>query len=137
MSSLTLQATCVIFFTFSNTHFKEREFLVYKDERLTFGEVHRKAVALSKSLIDLGVQPGDRVAISMRNYPEYILAVEAILAVGAVAVTLNAWWHPDEIEYGLIDSGARFTFVDNERWSRFVPSRNLLELGVAITRPEG
>ncbi len=125
------------FFSFSNTHFKEREFLIYEDERLTFGEVQRRAVSLAKSLIDLGVQPSDRVAISMRNYPEYCVAIEAILAVGAVAVTLNAWWKSEEIEYGLIDSGSRFAFVDHERWPRFVPSRSLLELGVAITRPEG
>ena len=125
------------FFNYSNKHFKEEEFLIYEDERWTFGEVQRKSVALAKSLIQLGVKPGDRIAISMRNYPEYVLAMEAILAVGAVAVTLNAWWLPDEIEYGLIDSGARFAFVDHERWDRFIPSRNLLELGVAITRLRG
>ncbi|MFP6597625.1 MAG: class I adenylate-forming enzyme family protein, partial [Candidatus Hydrogenedentota bacterium] len=125
------------FFTFSNTHFAEREFLVYADERITFGEVHRQSVALCKSLKDLGVQPGDRVAIAMRNYPEYCVAVEATLAIGAVLVTLNSWWQEDELEYGLRDSGARFVFVDQERWARLEPSRDLLDLGVAIARPEG
>jgi len=125
------------FFTFSNEHFKESEFLVYEGERLTYGEVHRKAVALSKSLVNLGVEPGDRVSISMRNYPEYVIAMEAILAAGAVAVTLNAWWLPEEIEYGIKDSGSRFAFIDHERWDRFVPSRSLLELGISITRPRG
>ena len=67
------------FFTYSNTHFGEDEFLVYEDERWTFGEVHRKPVALTKSLIGLGVEPGDRVAISMRNYPEYVLVDWAAL----------------------------------------------------------
>ena len=125
------------FFSFSNAHFKEREFLIYEDERLTFGQVQRRAVALAKSLIELGIAPGDRVAISMRNYPEYCVAIHAIFAVGAVAVTLNSWWQSEEVEYGLIDSGSRFAFIDHERWPRFVPSRNLLELGVAITRLEG
>ncbi|MBC9890122.1 MAG: hypothetical protein F7B06_09815, partial [Opitutae bacterium] len=37
------------FFSFSNAHFKEREFLIYEDERLTFGEVQRRAVSLAKS----------------------------------------------------------------------------------------
>ncbi len=124
-------------FEFSNTHFCNNEFLVYEDERLTYGETHLKSVALSKSLLRHGIQPGDRVAISMRNYPEYVFAIEAILAIGAVAVTLNAWWLPDEIEYGLRDSGARFAFVDHERWDRFIPSRHLLDSGVAIARPEG
>ena len=104
------------FFTFSNEHFAEREFLVYADERLTFGDVHKKAVTLSFALLDLGVQPGDRIAIAMRNYPEYCIIVEAIFSVGAVAVTLNSWWQEDELEYGIEDSGARFAFVDHERW---------------------
>ncbi|MCH8333321.1 acyl--CoA ligase, partial [Candidatus Sumerlaeota bacterium] len=125
------------FFTFSNKHFAEREFLVYGDERMTFGEVHERAIALCKSLRARGVQPGDRVAIAMRNYPEYCVAVEAILAIGAVAVTLNSWWQPGELEYGLRDSGARFAFVDHERWLRLEPSRKLLDLGVAIARPKG
>lgn len=125
------------FFTFSNTHFAEREFLIYADERITFGQVHRQSVALCKSLKELGVQPGDRVGIAMRNYPEYCVAVEAILAIGAVLVTLNSWWKEDELEYGLRDSGARFVFVDQERWARLEPSRGLLDLGVAIARPEG
>ena len=124
-------------FNLSNEHFKEREFLIFEEERLTYGEVHKKSVALAHSLFKLGVEPGDRVAISMRNYPEYAIALEAILAVGAVAVTLNAWWLPEEIEYGLIDSGARFAFVDHERWDRFTASKNMLDLGAAITRPRG
>ena len=109
------------FFTFSNTHFAEREFLVYANQRMTFGEVHRKAVTLCKELLALGVQPGDRVGIAMRNYPEYCVAVEAILAIGAVLVTLNSWWQEDELEYGIRDSGARFLFVDHERWLRLAP----------------
>jgi long-chain acyl-CoA synthetase len=125
------------FFNFSNTHFANDEFLIYEDERWTYREVQRKSVALAKSLIELGVEPGNRVAISMRNYPEYVLAVEAIFAVGAVAVTLNSWWVSEENEYGIKDSGARFAFVDHERWDRFISSRHLLELGVAIARPLG
>jgi len=123
------------FFAYSNIHFPDKEFLVYADERLTFGEVHKRAVSLSKALLDVGIQPGDRVAISMRNYPEYCAAVEAILAIGAVAVTLNSWWQADELAYGIRDSGSRFAFVDQERWERLAPSRSLLDLGVAITRP--
>ncbi len=125
------------FFTFSNTHFADREFLINGDERLTFGDVHKQSVAVAKSLLDLGVQPGDRLAIAMRNYPEYCPAVEAILSIGAVLVTLNSWWQEEELEYGLRDSGARFIFVDQDRWERVKPSRELLDLGVAIARPVG
>lgn len=54
------------FFTFSNKHFAEREFLVYGDERMTFGEVHARTIALCKALRAREVQPGDHVAIAMQ-----------------------------------------------------------------------
>ena len=125
------------YFVVSNAHFADNEFLIYEDERLTYGEVHQKTIALCHALQDLGVQPGDRVAVSMRNYPEYCLAVEAILSIGAVGVTLNSWWRYEELEYGLRDSGSRFAFLDQERWERLGDSRELLDLGVALTRPDG
>lgn len=124
------------YFNFPNTHFPNRDFLIYEDERLTFGEVHRKSVALAHSLKRIGVQPGDRVAISMRNYPEYVFAVEATLALGAIAVTLNSWWEADEMRYGIEDSGARLAIVDEERWDRLKLSFDLLDLGVIVARAE-
>lgn len=125
------------YFNFSNTHYGDQEFLVYGEERITFTEVHKRSVALAYSLQELGIQPGDRVGVSMRNYPEYVYCVEAILAIGAVAVTLNSWWLVEELEYGLTDSGTRFAIVDQERWERLEPSRHLLDLGASIVRPAG
>ena len=52
-------------------------------------------------------QPGDRVVIAMRNYPEWSLAFFAATAIGAVAVPLNAWWTGEELAFGISDSGAR------------------------------
>jgi long-chain acyl-CoA synthetase len=125
------------FFTFSNTHYPDNEFLIYLEERYTFNQVHRQAVAVSQFLLDLGVKPGDRIAISMRNYPEYCPIVEAIISVGAIVVTLNSWWKGEELEYGIEDSGSRFAFVDQERWNLLEPYRDMLDLGVAIARPAG
>ncbi|GII95292.1 hypothetical protein Ssi02_55230 [Sinosporangium siamense] len=48
---------------------------------------------------------GDRVALAMRNYPEWVVSFSAIMALGAVAVPLNAWWTRSELEFGLADSG--------------------------------
>ena len=51
-------------------------FLVYEDERWTFTEVMRHVDALAALLVDrYGVQPGDRVAIGMRNYPEWVISL--------------------------------------------------------------
>ena len=91
-------------------------FLVYEDERWSFAETMRRVDALGALLVErYGIQPGDRVAIAMRNYPEWIVAFAAITSIGAVSVSLNAWWTQDEMRYGLEDSGARVIIADAER----------------------
>jgi long-chain acyl-CoA synthetase len=111
--------------------------LVYEDERLSFAQVWERAGALGALLVDrYGVAPGDRVAIAMRNYPEWIVAFQAILSVSGVAVAMNAWWTTDELEYGLEDSGAKVVIADRERIERLEPVREGLGLqiiGVRLT----
>lgn len=95
-----------------------RTYLVYENERATF-EAHRRAVAaLARRLKAEGVAKGDRVAIVMRNVPEWSVAFWAAALVGAIVTPLNAWWTGPEIEYGLTDSGARVAILDHERWER-------------------
>jgi long-chain acyl-CoA synthetase len=91
-------------------------FLVYEDERTSFGEHYRIACTLAHRLIDeFSIAPGDRVAIAMRNLPEWVMAFWAITLTGAVVVPLNAWWSGEELRYGLEDSGSKLAFVDTER----------------------
>ncbi len=97
-------------------------YLVYEDERLTFADVVAEIDATGHLLVEhYGVQRGDRVAIGMRNYPEWVTSFAAITSVGAVAVALNAWWTADELEYGLRDSGATVLIADQERAERVAP----------------
>ena len=97
-------------------------YLVYEDERLTFADVVAEIDATAHLLVEhYGVQRGDRVAIGMRNYPEWVTSFAAITSVGAVAVALNAWWTADELEYGLRDSGATVLIADQERAERVAP----------------
>jgi long-chain acyl-CoA synthetase len=101
----------------------DQPFLVYQDERLSFAQTRQRAAALASVLVTrYGVGHGDRVAISMRNYPEWVIAFTAATSIGAVAVAMNAWWQPDEMAYGLRDSGARVLIADQERLDRFVQS---------------
>ena len=97
-------------------------YLVYEDERMTFAQAHHQVRALAHRLIAVhGVRQGDRVAIATRNYPEWAVAYWATVAIGAVAVPLNAWWTGPELAYGLTDSGAVVLFADDERAERVVP----------------
>src|SRR6478736_245158 len=63
---------------------------------------------------DFGLSPGDRVAIVMRNRPEYLEALFAIWHAGLVAVPVNARLHRDEIAFILADSGTAVVVADAE-----------------------
>ncbi len=113
-------------------------YLVYEDERWTNGDVIRSMDGIAAALVDrYGVQPGDRVAIDMRNYPEWVTAFGAVTSIGAIAVSVNAWWTGPEIEFGLVDSGAKVLIADRERVDRIW--RRLPDLGVQaiVVRSEG
>jgi long-chain acyl-CoA synthetase len=96
----------------------EREFTVHEDERVTFEANYRATCHLAHKLVEMGVGKGDRVALAMRNLPEWPTIFFAIASIGAIVVPLNAWWTGAELEYGLTDSAARVLFVDGERHER-------------------
>ncbi len=102
---------------FENTmQFAERDYLIYEDERLTYAAHYRQVCCLAHRLVaEFGVQPGDRVALVMRNYPEWPVVFWAVVSIGAVIVPLNAWWTATELGYALADSDARAVFADGER----------------------
>ncbi len=94
-------------------------YVVYEDERYTYADIAADVRALAHQLRDqFDVQPGDRVAIAMRNYPEWVTAYWATLCIGAAVVGMNAWWTPTEMEYGLADSKPKVLIADDERLER-------------------
>ena len=94
-------------------------YLVYEDERFTYAEVYARADGVAAALVErYGVAKGDRVAIAMRNYPEWIITYLGALSIGAVVVSMNAWWTAEEQAYGLEDSGAKVLVADAERVER-------------------
>jgi long-chain acyl-CoA synthetase len=111
-------------------------FLVYEDETLTFEQHYRAAAHLARILQErYGVAKGDRVAIAMRNYPEWSVAFWAAAAIGAVIVPLNAWWTAPELVYGFEDSGSKVVFLDEERAERLADELPALGLsGVIVAK---
>jgi len=100
--------------------------LVYEDERLSFEQVWQQTCTLAEALVsDYGVQKGDRVAISMRNFPEWMVAFNAATSVGAIAVAMNALWQPHEMEYALGDSAPKVLLADQERLDRLAQCHDL------------
>jgi non-ribosomal peptide synthetase component F len=95
-----------------------REFTIYEKERVTFEANYRATAQMARQLTEMGVKKGDRVALAMRNLPEWPAIFFAAVSIGAIMVPLNAWWTGGELEYALKDSGARVLFVDGERHER-------------------
>jgi acyl-CoA synthetase (AMP-forming)/AMP-acid ligase II len=112
----------------SRTH-GERVATILEDDRVSFEAQYRAIAVLARALTERGIGKGDRVAMAMRNLPEFVVAFFAITSLGAIAVPLNAWWTGPELEYGLRDSGAKLLIADAQRWERIAPSRpNLPDL---------
>ena len=116
----------------------DHEFVVFEDDRLTYRDFHKAASALAHKLKDeYGVQKGDRVAIAMRNYPEWPVAFFAGASIGAIMVPLNSWWTGEELEYGLEDSGTSVVFTDEERAFAIAPFANRLSIKSVIAARAG
>ena len=74
--------------------------IVFEEERLTFREVRRRSLSLARALRDtVGVEPGDRVTLAMRNLPEFVVGFWGAALVGAIVVPLNAWWTGPELAF--------------------------------------
>ena len=102
----------------SGRGYAERTFLVHEDDRATFEAFSRAAIVLAHELQAQGVAKGDRIAIIMRNLPEWPVAFFAGALCGAIVTPLNAWWTGAELEYGLSNSGTKVAIVDAERYER-------------------
>ena len=104
---------------FESSRTIDATFLVYEDEEWSFQRVMDEADALGYALVhSYNIKKGDRVGIAMRNLPEWIVSFAAILSVGAISVSLNAWWTEDEIDYAVNDAGLSLLIADTERVMR-------------------
>lgn len=118
----------------------DKPFLIYEDERLSFEETWRRACTLAHVLVnEYGVKKGDRIAIAMRNYPEWMISFMAATSIGALTVAVNALWTADEMSYGIGLAQPKVAFIDQERIDRLNMLTNLpadLKLiGVRTTKP--
>ena len=100
----------------------DKLYVVYEDEHYTYGEIGASVRSLAHYLRNTHkVCSGDRVAIAMRNYPEWIVAYWATVSLGAAVVGMNAWWTGTEMEFGLSDSAPKVLIADAERIDRILP----------------
>jgi len=115
----------------------DNDFLIYNDERFTYGQTWEMAADLAFALSNhMQVSKGDRVAICSRNNPEWCIAYMAITMIGAVVVPMNSWWKGNEMVYGLQDSGAKLLFADQERIDILQPFLGELNINIIAIKPD-
>ena len=95
----------------------DKEFLIYEGERRSFNQLMDEADVLAAALQGAGIGKGDRVALAMRNYPEWMAAFIAVTAIGAVIVPVNSWGQPADIAYTVEDAGAGLVICDQQRYN--------------------
>jgi long-chain acyl-CoA synthetase len=115
----------------------DRPFLIYEDETLSYAAHYHQVAALAGRLLSAGVGKGDRVAIGMRNYPEWSISWWACQAIGAVAVALNAWWTGPELAFALSDATPAALLIDGERLERLASLIPGLELKLLLVTRRG
>ena len=83
-----------------------REALAFQGRRWSFAEVDARVDALAKGLLELGIGPGDKVALWMVNRPEWVDAMFAVMKIGAVLVPMNTRFRTEDMAYVLAQSDA-------------------------------
>ena len=102
----------------------DKDYIIFQDERWSFAQAHAEVASIAAWLEEAGVGQGDRVAIAMRNYPEWMLCYWATVSLGAAVVGMNAWWTGPEMLFGVEDSAPKVMVCDAERLATFLPNRD-------------
>ncbi len=89
----------------------EKEAVVWNEMRFTFGQLNALANRVANALTEMGVERGDKVALSCPNLPFFPIVYYGILKAGAAVVPLNVLFKPREVAYHLKDSDAKAVFV--------------------------
>lgn len=93
----------------------ERPFVVYGDRKLTYAQVDQQSAALAAALHELGIEAGDRIAMTLPNWPEFVVTLFAAAKLGAVVVPLNPRFTTPELQYMLRHSET-VAVVTAENW---------------------
>jgi fatty-acyl-CoA synthase len=104
--------------------------IIFEEEQITYSELNRRANRTSCWLQSLGIEKGDRVAVTLNNCPEFIELFLACARLGAIFVPLNFRSAPPELDYFLKNCRPRLFVFGHE----FVDSVKMLD--VENTKPQ-
>jgi fatty-acyl-CoA synthase len=81
------------------------------DERMTWGELRERVIAIAKGMLAVGLRPGDHVGLFLPNCAEFLILWLAAARIGAVTIPFNTRYGRFELEHVLRDSDARAIFL--------------------------
>ena len=115
-------------------NYGDAEFLVYEGQRITYKQFFERVDPLAAALQkNFGVQKGDRVAIAMRNSPDWIVTFTAAILVGAIAVPINSWGKTEELHFAITQCGAKCVAVDFARYQLIADRIDEMALDVLVS----
>jgi long-chain acyl-CoA synthetase len=116
----------------------DREFVVFEGDRWSFTDFYGHADALAATLQhDYGVGPGERVAVAMRNCPDWMAVFAAAALIGAIVVPLNSWGSAAELAFTMGDSGAKVVVADVTRARLATGAEQLRSVAILLSNVEG
>jgi long-chain acyl-CoA synthetase len=120
----------------SARRYPDKVAVVDRDERITYAELWRDALAYAGHLSACGVRPGDTVALLAPNVADFPRAYYGILAAGAVVVPVHLLLTPAEMAYVLRDSGASLLVVESSQLAAGVAAAELADIEVRGIGPD-
>ena len=106
--------------------FGSKQAILFENERYTYKMLDGISSNLAVSLMELGINKGDRVAIFSSNCSEYLFAYFGIFKAGATAIPVNSMLKGREIEYIITDCNPRILFVHASLLEAILPVRERL-----------
>lgn len=100
------------------SRFPDRTAILFEGLRLTYRELKDAVDRMATALVNLGVKPGDRVAIQLPNLPQTVIAYYGVLRAGGVAVMTNPMYVQREIEHQFNDAGAKLAILLDAFWMK-------------------
>jgi len=107
----------------------DKTYFMFQDQRVSYRELDKNVNRIANTLLEMGIQKGDKVCFMMKNSIEFIYSWFALAKIGAVMVPMNPTLKGKLLEYIINNSGSTVAFVDNDLLERIKFIENGLKLG--------
>lgn len=121
-------------------HYAQQPAVIFEGHTISYGDLARQSEGFALALRLRGLQPRERVALLLPNFPHFLPAYFGALRAGAVAIPMNPTYRPPEIQHIFSDAGVSAAVV----WSEILPAvqqapgaQSQLRLIVSVTLPTG